>query len=100
MNWPQVYGGDIRDLGNRTTKLLQRSSGDFGTVEIPDYSEWTGRRVSAYRVTAACFSRADLFRDPPPEEGVTPMEKVRQTRKPNQHGLECLTELEESFKLA
>lgn len=94
----QVYGGDVRDPGNRTTKLLQRNSGDFGTAALPDYSEWTGPHVPAYRVTVACFYSAGLLPDAEKAEGRALVERVKHTWKPTQWGLEPLMELEEMLK--
>lgn len=96
----QVYGRDLRDPGNRTGKLLQRHSGDFGTAGVPGYSGWEGPHVPAYRVTAACFYRAGLLPDAQKEEGDTLMEQVTHTWKPTRRGLEHLIELEEEFKVA
>lgn len=96
----QVYGGDTRDPGNRTTKLLQRNSGDFGTTALPDYSEWTGPHVPAYRVTVACFYSAGLLPDVEKVDGDGLLERVKHTWKPTQRGLEPLMELEEMLKAA
>jgi hypothetical protein len=59
----QVYGAHSRDPADRTTKLLQHHTGEFETVAIPDYSDWTGRHIPAMRVIAASFCRAGLLPD-------------------------------------
>lgn len=96
----QVYGDDTRDPGKRTTKLLQRNSGDFGTVTLPDYLSWSGPHVAAYRVTAAVFYAAGLLPDADKVDGDALVDQVKATWQPTPRGLEYLLEVEEMFKAA
>jgi hypothetical protein len=90
----QVYGRDLRDPGDRTAKLLQRHTGEFDIVAVPDYGEWTGIHIPALRVVAASFCMAGLFSDAREDGDGELLDRVKSTWKPTRHGLQRIGELE------
>lgn len=94
----QIYGKDLRDPGDRTAKLLQRHTGEFDTVAVPDYSGWTGIHIPALRVVAASFCEAGLLPDAGRAESEELLSRVKATWKPTKRGLEGIEKLDERLR--
>lgn len=87
----QIYGGDSRDPADRAAKLIQRHTGKFDTVALPDYSGWSGPHVPGKRVAAASFYSAGLL---PQAAGDELLDQVKSTWKPTRRGAADVEELE------
>lgn len=94
----KIHGSDSRDPSNRAAKLLQRHTGEFGTVTIPDYSEWRGPHVPAMRVATASFFTAGLFPDAEQAAGDELLDDVKSTWMPSKWGLEGIEDLDERLR--
>ncbi|MFG2402507.1 hypothetical protein [Streptomyces lydicus] len=93
----QVYGSG---RGNdRTAKLLQRHTGQFDAIGVPDYLNWTGIHIPAMRVAAASFCLAGLFSDAAGAPHEELLRTVTRTWMPDEGALRDLEELEEEMRL-
>jgi hypothetical protein len=93
-----VYGGDSRNPNDRAAKLIQRHTGSFDTVDVPDYSGWTGPHVPGMRSGAASFASAGLFSEAEPSSVTQLLTRVRSTWMPGRHGYRELEKLEERMR--
>ena len=94
----KIYGGDSRDPNNRAAKLLQRHTGQFDTVAIPDYSGWKGPHIPAMRVAAAGFVTAGLLPDVEQSAGEELLSDVKSMWVPSKRGLEGVEDLDERLR--
>ncbi|GCD40381.1 hypothetical protein GKJPGBOP_08238 [Streptomyces paromomycinus] len=94
-----VYGSGRGDPNDRTAKLLQRHTGQFDAIDMPDYLNWTGIHVPAMRVAAASFCLAGLFPDAAGASREELLRTVTRTWMPDERALRDLDELEEEMRL-
>lgn len=96
----QVYGAGQKGPNDQTAKLLQRHTGEFDALEMPDYSDWKGIHIPAMRAAVACFCGAGLFSEASDAARARLVHEVERTWRPSERGLRELDELEQSVRAA
>ncbi|WP_405425553.1 hypothetical protein [Streptomyces erythrochromogenes] len=92
-----LYGDNLEDPKDRTSRLLQRHTGTFDTVTIPTYSGWSGPSVPGWRLLAASLYSAGLLPRAEAGDGEALVAKVKNTWKPTESGIAYLEERESAL---